>query len=129
MHALLTVALALAASAPADAAPEIWMCHRGMDELAKHPDEWAFVREHISGIQVYIDQFARYDAADMTALAELVREADLKVSVECGGLLDFGPVGPGIGAWTANTNSQRSTATSRPAASSTTSTWTAPSAA
>lgn len=101
MHALLTMALALTVSAPADAAPEIWMCHQSMDELAKHPDQWTFVREHISGIQVYIDQFTRYDAADMTALAELVREADLKVSVECGGLLDFGPVGPGIGAWTA----------------------------
>ncbi len=87
--------------------PEVWVCHSDLNTLVQDDAEWDFVREHLTGIQFYIDQFNRYSTEEMGKLANMIREAGLKVSVECGGTLDFGPMDDTNGKWSAEVELQK----------------------
>ncbi len=81
--------------------PEVWMCHTGLDELVGEDAEWEHVREHLDGVQFYIDALNGYSGETLEALAALTQEKDLTVSVELGGTLDFGPMDDTNGVWSA----------------------------
>ncbi len=93
--------LAVACPAQVEAAPEVWMCHRNAEHLVAEDAEWSFVQEHLDGIQFYIDRLNGYDEETLAKLAAMVAEHNLKVSVECGGTLDFGPMDETNGRWSA----------------------------
>jgi hypothetical protein len=54
--------------------------------------QWSFVREHLSGIQFYIDMIDRATPEQLGQLVRLLRQQGYQVSVECGGTLDFAPM-------------------------------------
>jgi hypothetical protein len=64
--------------------------------------EWPYVREHLSGIQFYIDMVNKAPAEKLKQFAQLIRERKYQVAIECGGTLDFAPMN--------STNGERSAA-------------------
>ena len=75
------------------APPEVWLCTgAGVLDLLAPDAQWPFVREHLSGIQLYIDMIDRATPEQLRRLARLVRGQGYQVSVECGGTLDFAPM-------------------------------------
>jgi|GEM_PF-784808 len=72
---------------------EVWLCTgKGVFDLLKPDAQWPFVREHLAGIQLYIDVINRATPEQLGGLARLVRAQRYQVSVECGGTLDFAPM-------------------------------------
>jgi len=74
------------------ARPEVWMCHREPTVLAEHPEQWAFVREHLDGIKLYIGTLRKAPADKLRKLAALLKQNNIKVAVECGGTLGYAPL-------------------------------------
>ncbi|MFQ6099265.1 MAG: hypothetical protein ACE5O2_16155 [Armatimonadota bacterium] len=72
--------------------PEVWMCHGRPWELAKPDAKWEFVRANLDGIKLYIDALRRAPQERLQALADVLKRADIKVAVECGGTLGFAPL-------------------------------------
>ena len=64
--------------------------------------EWPYVREHLSGIQFYIDVVNKAPAEKLKQFVQLIRERKYQVAIECGGTLDFAPMN--------STNGERSAA-------------------
>ena len=74
-------------------AAEVWLCTgKGVLDLLAPDAEWPFVRDHLSGIQLYIDMIDRATPEQLGQLAQLVQQQGYQVSVECGGTLDFAPM-------------------------------------
>ncbi len=76
---------------------EVWLCHSNLDALVAEDAEWAYVREHLDGIKLYIDKVGgrRANRASDETLKRLVRlcEKDgIQLAVECGGTLEFAPL-------------------------------------
>ncbi|MBM4025809.1 MAG: alpha/beta hydrolase, partial [Planctomycetes bacterium] len=73
--------------------PEVWLCtgEKVLDLLAPEA-QWPYVREHLTGIQFYIDMINRATPEQLQQLVRLVRQRGYQVSVECGGTLDFAPM-------------------------------------
>jgi hypothetical protein len=81
---------------PADethARPEVWLCmgNRVFD-LLDAGAEWFFVKEHLSGIQFYIDMVNKAPTEKLKQFVELIQRQNLQVAIECGGTLDFAPM-------------------------------------
>ncbi len=77
----------------AHARPEVWLCmgNRVFDLL--DPDaEWSFVKEHLSGIQFYIDMVNKAPTEKLKRFVQLIQRQKLQVAIECGGTLDFAPM-------------------------------------
>lgn len=51
--------------------------------------EWPFVKKHLDGSLLYIDQVKVASTNDLMAFADMTREAGIDVIVECGGLVDW----------------------------------------
>jgi len=89
--------------------PEVWLCAGDrIVDLLQPGAEWPFVKQHLTGIKLYIGQLSgsRRQPADATSdrLRQIVRLAkahDLKVAVELGGCLDFSPLDDTAGEWSA----------------------------
>ncbi len=73
-------------------APEVWLCTAAAFDLAGADARWDFVKQHLAGIQLYIDKVNKAAAGDLRALAALVKKTGVKVSIECGGTLGFAPL-------------------------------------
>jgi len=82
---------------PAEADPEVWLCHRNLHELVDEGADWEFVRKHLDGIKVYIGALARGRSHiltddELTRLVKMLNETGLKLAIECGGPLGHVPV-------------------------------------
>ncbi len=98
-----------AAVNPAAAQPEVWLCAGDrIMELVQPGAEWPFVKQHLTGIKLYIGQLHgnRRQEPEATKerlqqLVQLVRDHNLQVAVELGGCLDFAPMDAAAGQWSA----------------------------
>ncbi|MBL7043258.1 MAG: alpha/beta hydrolase [Pirellulaceae bacterium] len=89
--------------------PEVWLCAGDRIADLLQPDaEWPFVKQHLTGIKLYIGQLSgsRRRPADATVdrlqqIVRLVKAYDFKVAVELGGCLDFSPLDDTSGEWSA----------------------------
>ncbi len=77
-------------------------------ELLPPGAEWPFVKQHLSGIKLYVGQLhgKRLETREQTIerlrlLVRLVRSHNLLVAVELGGCLDFSPMDDMAGEWSA----------------------------
>ncbi len=77
--------------APPD--PQVWMCHHEPWELGANPEAWAGVAEGCHVITLYIDRVAKAELEDLRRFAEVVRQHDMEVAVECAGLCDWRATG------------------------------------
>jgi hypothetical protein len=78
---------------PRPAKPEVWLCAGGgtLDLLLPDAD-WPFVKRHLSGIKLYIDQVDHATPEQLERLVRLVRAQSYQVAVECGCCLEFAPM-------------------------------------
>lgn len=91
------------------AQPEVWLCAGDrIADLLRPEAEWSFVRQHLSGIKLYVGQLSRNRRASSEAvpdrlrqLVRLVNAHRLQVAVELGGCLDFSPMDDTAGEWSA----------------------------
>ena len=98
----------IAAAIPA-AQPEVWLCAGDRIADLLRPDaEWPFVKQHLTGIKLYVGQLtsSRRQAAEATSdqlrqLVRLVLAHKFQVAVELGGCLDFSPLDDTAGEWSA----------------------------
>jgi len=82
--------------------PEVWLCAGDrVTQLLRDDAEWAFVKENLSGIKLYIDQINGARPEQLAALVKLVQDQRYQVAVECGCCLDFGPMDDTNGEWSA----------------------------
>jgi len=86
----------------APAIPEVWLCAGDrVAELLGDDADWAFVREHLSGLKLYVDQIDQAPPEQLAALVKLVADQGYRVAVELGCCLDFGPMDDTNGEWSA----------------------------
>jgi hypothetical protein len=86
----------------APAACEVWLCAGDrMADLLRPEAEWPFVKKHLSGIKLYVDQINKATPEQLAGLVKLVKEQRYQVAVEVGGCLDFGPMDETAGEWSA----------------------------
>jgi hypothetical protein len=95
------------ATVSAQAKPEVWLCAgmgASLSELIKPDAQWTFVKQHITGIKIYIDQFNQVPPKDLAAVARMAKENHLQVVVELGGCIGDGNaiLDNNIGEWSAN---------------------------
>lgn len=97
-------------SARADSGqPEVWLCAGDrIAELLSPDAEWPFVKQHLTGIKLYVGQLGvgRQASAEaaidrLRPLVRLLRAHNLQVAVELGGCLDFAPMDDTAGEWSA----------------------------
>jgi creatinine amidohydrolase len=81
-------------------AAEVWLCAgERIAELMRPGAEWQFVKQHLSGIKLYVDQLNRATPEQLAALARFLEEHRYQVAVELGGCLDFAPMDDTAGEW------------------------------
>lgn len=81
---------------------EVWLCvGEGIKDLSKPDAQWTFVKKHLSGIKLYVDQINQASPDLLAAIVRLVNENDFQVAVELGGCLDFSPMDETAGTWSA----------------------------
>jgi hypothetical protein len=89
------------AAAPT-AQPEVWLCAgERIADLLRPDAEWPFVKQHLAGIKLYVDQINQAAPEQLAALVRLVKEHRYQVAVELGGCLDFAPMDDTAGEWSA----------------------------
>lgn len=103
----IALAALLAASACAQAAPrakpyrpEVWLCTASAEELLKQA-EWPTVLRGITGIKLYVGLLYENKPGVLQRLVKMVKAHRLKVAVELGCCLDFGPMDETNGDWSA----------------------------
>ncbi|TAN35793.1 MAG: hypothetical protein EPN23_10350 [Verrucomicrobia bacterium] len=108
---LLAVFAMFSTMVSAQTKPEVWLCAgRGtrLSELMKPGAQWTFVKQHVAGIKIYIDQINQVPPEDLAALARLAKENQLQIAVEIGGCLgDRAILDNNIGEWSAKTELAR----------------------
>ena len=100
---LLCSLIVIAASFPKKScAAEVWLCAgERIAELMRPDAEWPFVKQHLSGIKLYVDQLNGATPEQLAALARFLKEHRYQVAVELGGCLDFAPMDDTAGEWSA----------------------------
>ena len=87
---------------PRGSRPEVWLCAgERIIELLRSDAEWSFVKQHLSGIKLYVDQINQAQPEQLQQLARLVKENGYQVAVELGCCLDFAPMDDTAGEWSA----------------------------
>jgi hypothetical protein len=83
-------------------AAEVWLCAgERISALMRPQGEWPVVKQHLSGIKLYIDQLNRASPEELAALVDFLKEHRYQVAVELGGCLDFAPMDDTAGEWSA----------------------------
>lgn len=83
-----------------DAQPEVWLCAgERITDLLRPETEWPFVRQHLSGIKLYVDQINKAASEQLAALVRLTKDHRYQIAVELGGCLDFAPMDDRAGEW------------------------------
>ena len=85
--ATVTSSVPAAVSNPAAAAlsaqPEVWLCAGDRIMELLHPDaEWSFVKQHLDGIKLYVDQINEAHPDQLQQLVRLVKDNGYQVAVE-----------------------------------------------
>lgn len=89
-------------AATSPGAPEVWLCAGArIVELLRPEAEWPFVRRHLTGLKLYVDQINQAAPEQLAAIVRLVKEHHYQVAVELGGCLDFAPMDDTAGEWSA----------------------------
>lgn len=84
--------------------PEVWLCPgQRITELLEPDAEWPFVKRHLSGIKLYVDQIDNATPEQLAAVVRLARENNYQIAVELGCCLDFGPMDDTNGEWSSRT--------------------------
>ncbi len=84
--------------------PEVWLCPgQRITELLEPGAEWPFVKCHLSGIKLYVDQINDATPEQLAAVVRLARENNYQIAVELGCCLDFGPMDDTNGEWSSRT--------------------------
>ncbi len=84
------------------ALPEVWLCAgERIADLFPPEAEWPFVKQHLAGIKLYVDQINQATPKRLAALVRLVKAHGYQVAVELGGCLDFAPMDDTAGEWSA----------------------------
>ncbi len=84
------------------AGPEVWLCAgERVADLLRPEAQWPFVKQHLAGIKLYVDQINQAQPEQLAALVRLVQENSYQVAVELGGCLDFAPMDYTAGEWSA----------------------------
>ncbi len=104
-----TTAGPIPADGPPVGPPEVWLCAGDrILELLQPGAEWPFVKQHLTGIKLYVGQLhgKRSETKEQTIerlrpLTRFVRAHNLRVAVELGGCLDFSPMDDSAGEWSA----------------------------
>ena len=81
-------AVATANKVPAlpTAQPEVWLCAgERIADLLRPDAESPFVKQHLAGIKLYVDQINKAAPEQLAALVPLVKEHRYQVAVELGG--------------------------------------------
>ena len=70
--------------------PEVWLCpgSASVFDLLEQDADWPYSKKHITGLKLYIDDLRRAESSDLKALAKIVRQNGLQITVECGGTLN-----------------------------------------
>ena len=90
------------ASPNASRQAEVWLCvGERIADLLRPEAEWPFVKQHLSGLKLYVDQINKAAPEQLAALVRLVKEQRYQVAVELGGCLDFAPMDDTAGEWSA----------------------------
>ena len=85
-----------------DARPEVWLCAgERITDLLRPEAEWPSVRQHLSGIKLYVDQINKAAPEQLAALVRLAKDHRYQIAVELGGCLDFAPMDDRAGEWSA----------------------------
>ena len=89
-------------SAEAGDQSEVWLCAgERIADLLRPDAAWPFVKAHLTGLKLYIDQIDNAAPEQLAALVRLVKEHHFQVAVELGGCLDFAPMDDTAGEWSA----------------------------
>jgi hypothetical protein len=72
--------------------PEVWFHHAKALQFVREGAEWNYVKQHIDGIQFFIDALSKYPQDELKELVQVLKTNDIKISVECGGLLEYAPL-------------------------------------
>ena len=89
-------------SPKASGQPEVWLCAgERITDLLRPEAEWPFVKQHLSGLKLYVDQINKAAPEQLAALVRLVKEHRYQIAVELGGCLDFAPMDDTAGEWSA----------------------------
>lgn len=98
--AVLIGVMGLCPVAAAPYRPEVWMgAGDRIYQLLEPGAQWDTVRRGLTGVKLYVDQFALDPPERLKALATMLRRNRLKVVVELGCCLDFGPMDNTNGDW------------------------------
>ena len=97
------------AAGTAGVEPEVWLCAGDrIMELLQPGAEWPFVKQHLTGIKLYVGQLSgnRRESKEQTIerlrpLVRWIRAHQLQVAVELGGCLDFSSMDETAGEWSA----------------------------
>ncbi len=81
--------------------PEVWLCTSRVGDLLDSEQEWTWVRRNLAGIKLYIGTMHKPVPGQLEKLVQLVKRNGLKVAVELGCCLDFGPMDDTNGEWSA----------------------------
>ncbi len=104
-----TTAASIPADGPPAGQPEVWLCAGDrIMELLQPGAEWPFVKQHLTGIKLYVGQLSgnRRESQEQTIerlrpLVRWIRAHQLQVAVELGGCLDFSSMDETAGEWSA----------------------------
>lgn len=101
---LLTVMLAPAfhPQRPSSYKPEVWLCTSRVGDLLDGEAQWSWVQSNLSGIKLYVGTLHKPVPGQLEKLVRLVKRHRLRVAVEVGGCLDFGPMDETNGEWSAH---------------------------
>ncbi len=81
--------------------PEVWLCTFRVGDLLDGQADWAWVRHNLAGIKLYIGTMHKPVPGQLEKLVQMVKRSRLKVAVELGCCLDFGPMDDTNGEWSA----------------------------
>ncbi|NLI00554.1 MAG: hypothetical protein GX446_13800 [Chthonomonadales bacterium] len=81
--------------------PEVWLCTARVGDLLDGQASWRWVRRNLAGIKLYIGTMHKPVPGQLEKLVQMVKQDRLKVAVELGCCLDFGPMDDTNGEWSA----------------------------
>ncbi len=67
--------------------PEVWMCHRAAPALGQEGAQWDFVKANLDGCKLYIGAVRKCPPQKLADLLKVLKDNDIKVSLELGATL------------------------------------------
>jgi len=67
--------------------PEVWMCHHAALALGQEGAQWDFVKANLDGCKLYIGTVRKCPPQKLADLLKVLKDNDIKVSLELGATL------------------------------------------